>query len=321
MKMELKAINTRFRAYQLGEPGSSFSYFADGHFTLIEAKLTDRSRNSLAAELKACGKTSIDTLHITSWDKDHCDLKELQEILQTLKPKKIEYPGYEHDTDSCKDCLREILGYRDARRKAALSMVARPIDPPYVKSLDDAKEFGYSDIYYHPKDIYPESNDNSTVKLFRGGMFNVASLGDISHPNIGSYLRRSRTFKSEVDVLLLAHHGSDNDVNSKKFFKTIRPTIAICSSDHSNQYGHPHQNVRDALYETGVRIYTTKTGDVLVESIPNHRKEYVVTNYKGNTTDASSTERYVSKKFDLLKMNDDTVRNRINPGFKKRKFI
>ncbi|MBU2811069.1 hypothetical protein HF669_06680 [Acidithiobacillus thiooxidans] len=61
MKIELKPIKTRFRAYQLCEPGSSFSYFADNHFTLIEAKLTDNSYASLVAELKACEKTTIDT--------------------------------------------------------------------------------------------------------------------------------------------------------------------------------------------------------------------------------------------------------------------
>lgn len=316
MKIELKPVITRFRAYQLGEPGASFSYFSDGHFTLTEAKLTDQSYASLSTELEACGKTSIDTLHITSWDQDHCDFKELQEILSTLQPKKIEYPGYKHDSENYKNCLHEILRYKDARHKAAKSMIALCIDPPYVKGLGEAKGLGYNDIFFHPKEKFTGSNDNSTVKLYRGGMFNVASLGDVEHPNIGSMLRRSRSFQTEVDILILAHHGSNNDVNSKKFFETVRPTIAVCSADYDNQYGHPHDDVRKALYEAGVRIVTTKTGDVLIESVPNHRKEYQVTNYMSNTTDISSQNRYVSKKFRLLNMNADTIRNRLNPGFK-----
>lgn len=320
MNMEPKPIYTRFRAYQLGEPGSSFSYFADGHFTLIEAKLTDRSRQSLATELKVCSKSTIDTLHITSWDQDHCNFTELEEILRVLKPKRIEYPGYRHDSANAKNCLHEILRYQEARRKAALSMVARRIDPPYVKSLEEAKGLGYSDIIYHPKEVFDGSNDNSTVKLYRGGMFNVASLGDVEHPNIGSMLRRTQSFKTEVDVLLLAHHGSDNDVNSKKFFQTVKPAIAVCSSDYDNKHGHPHEKVQDALHEAGVRVFTTKTGDVLIESVPSHRKEYQVTNYQRDTTKISSKEIYTSKKFHLLNMNDDAIRNRLNPGFKKRKF-
>jgi competence protein ComEC len=33
----MRGIRTRFRAYHLGSAGSSFSYFADGHFTIIGA--------------------------------------------------------------------------------------------------------------------------------------------------------------------------------------------------------------------------------------------------------------------------------------------
>ena len=69
---------TRFRAYQLGNKGSSYSYFDGRRFTLVEGRLTDLSRTRLAAELKVCGKTSIDTLHITSWDQDHCTPSELE---------------------------------------------------------------------------------------------------------------------------------------------------------------------------------------------------------------------------------------------------
>ena len=43
---------TRFRAYQLGTPGSSFSYSVDDHFTLIEARITTKSMLGISAELK-----------------------------------------------------------------------------------------------------------------------------------------------------------------------------------------------------------------------------------------------------------------------------
>ncbi|MDI1301004.1 MAG: hypothetical protein PSX71_03785 [bacterium] len=316
MKIELKVVPTRFRAYQLGEPGSSFSYFAGDHFTLIEARLTERSYESLLSELMSCGKSTIDTLHITSWDQDHCSFKELQEILHVLKPKKIEYPGYDHDSDNCGNCLEEIIRYQNERKRMALAMEARRIDPPYVNGLDSAKHLGYSDIFYHPREFYGGSNDNSTVKLFRSGMFNVASLGDIEHANIGAMLRRCRTFKSEVDILLLAHHGAKNDVNSKSLFRVVRPAIAVCSSDYDNQYGHPHDDVRSALDGLDILTLTTKRGDVLIESIPNHRKEYRVTDLISDSTRVSAREVFVSKKFHLLSMNQDSIRNRVLPGFK-----
>ena len=83
--MPAEQIHTRFRAYQLGSAGSFFSYYAAGKFTLIEARVGDVSRPNLVAELEACGKETIDTLHITSWDQDHCAVGSLQEILDMYK--------------------------------------------------------------------------------------------------------------------------------------------------------------------------------------------------------------------------------------------
>jgi competence protein ComEC len=89
----LKSIVTRFRAYQLGCAGSSFSYFANGHFTLLEARLNEINTPTLEQEMAACGVETIDTLHITSWDADHCSASELPDLLAMTRPAKIECPG------------------------------------------------------------------------------------------------------------------------------------------------------------------------------------------------------------------------------------
>jgi competence protein ComEC len=67
---------TRFRAYQLGTSGSSFSYFVDGHFTLLEGRMTDISRRTLISEMDKCDVQNADVLHMTSWDSDHCSASE-----------------------------------------------------------------------------------------------------------------------------------------------------------------------------------------------------------------------------------------------------
>src|SRR5438132_11514245 len=95
----MRGILTRFRAYQLGSPGSSFSYFADGHFTVVEGRLTALSRRSLLVEMTACGVAAANSLHITSWDDDHCNSNELEELLELTLPVTIECPGYNPYTD------------------------------------------------------------------------------------------------------------------------------------------------------------------------------------------------------------------------------
>ena len=313
----LKGVHTRFRAYQIGEPGSSYSYWANGHFTLIEARRTEEySYKTLTHELAMCEKDTIDTLHITSWDVDHCNPGDLEWILENLKPRKVEFPGYEPHTDSAKTSMKLINDYR---RKTSTS---RPIStiqvtPSYIESLEKAKNLGYQDLFYHPKKIYENnSNNNSTVKVFRSGAFNVASLGDVEHSNIGAYLRSCKIFCSEVDVLVLPHHGAPSDITTKKFLEEVRPSVAICTSNYDNQYSHPCDEIRSILHELEIPIFTTKTGDVIIESIRSHTTQYRLTNLISNSQKVSSDSEFQSKKAKLLNQNADTISNRYHPGFK-----
>lgn len=317
MSVGVRSVVTRFRAYQLGTAGSSFSYFADSHFTLIEARVTEKSWPQLQAELRCCDKVTIDTLHITSWDQDHCAFSDLDWILSNLTPSRVEYPGYPPSTDSGKDCLKKLSDYKLVQIRRGRKIALQRVDPDYIKSLDAAETRSYNNIFYHPKTLYENSsNNNSTVKLFRKGMFNVASLGDVEHPNIGSMLRRCRIFASETDVLILAHHGADNGLTTKNFLETVKPSLAICSSNYHNQYEHPKTEIRALLHELGIPLYTTKTGDVIIESLPHHRVDYKVWNLMSDSSAVSSTKKFKSRKFKLLTMNADTIRNIRHPGFK-----
>lgn len=239
MSNSLKSVITRFRAYQLGQAGSSFSYFGDGHFTLIEAVITDINRPRLLEELKFCGKTKVDTLHITSWDQDHCSESGLEWILANLAPSKIEYPGYTPHTECGKVCLSAIRAYERRWVTKGYSVKAQAIDPTYITSLEAATQLGYRDIFYHPRHLHDSSNNNSTIKFFRRGSFNVLSLGDVEDQNIAAMLRRCKTLCREVDVMILAHHGADNGFTTKKFLEEINPSVAICSSNYDNEFDHP----------------------------------------------------------------------------------
>src|SRR6266542_1268770 len=265
---------TRFRAYQLGNPGSSFSYFDGKTFTLIEARLTELSRPRVKKEMEICDVSRVGCLHITSWDTDHCAESELEEILYTLFPYKIEYPGYPPKSDTAVQCLKLIREYNSRLREHGLTASIQSIDPPYVNGLSPAEALGYRDVVYHPRYLSDKPNDNSTVKLFRTGCFNVASLGDVEDPMIGAMLRRCRLFSSELDVMILAHHGTDNGFTTGKFLKFVKPTVAICSSDYANQYDHPRDEIRDLLYEQKIPLYTTKTGDVAIQSQHTHTHLY-----------------------------------------------
>jgi len=305
--MSIKSVKTRFRAYQLNSAGSSFSYASGNIFVLIEGRYCDGNEDSIKQELKICGFEHITTLHITSWDQDHCSPKQLEKILAELKPSKIQYPGYKPHSECGIESLKIIGSYK--RNKAKATVVA--VTPKYIESLDSASNYGYNNIMYWPKEIDSENaNNNSTVKQFRSGSFNVLSLGDVESTQISSYLRRTRTINSEVDVMIMAHHGADNGFTTSAFLKAVKPTLAIATSNYGNQYDHPKPEIRELLHKHDVRLFTTKTGDVIVNSLDNHTGKYEVINLKAGSTSVSSHYVGYARKRDYLKNNADTMRDR-----------
>lgn len=303
MESLLQQKPTRFRAYQLGSAGSSFSYFDGSHFTLIEARLTNTNRRTLKAELKACGISTIHCLHITSWDTDHCAKADLEEIIETWAPAKIEHPGYDPHSETGKECLKIINAYKNRPQKTVIK-----VDPPYLDSLKPGTKWGYRNILYWPKKIDTESsNNNSSVKFFRTGCFNVLSLGDLECTNIADYLKGRTTLQCETDILILAHHGADNGFTTRAFLKRLKPKVAICSSPYGSQFDHPRQSVRDLLHEQGIKIYTTKSGDVVISSMSPHKKSYIVNNLQANSTEISSSKVFKSRKSEYL-TNQDKAR-------------
>lgn len=288
--MEYLSRYTRFRAYQLGNEGSSFSYFDGTRFTLIEARITEKNASSIVNELKLCNnKERIDCLHITSWDTDHCSKGDLEEIIKYLKPDRIEYPGYSPHTDSGKECLAIVRKHNNPVK----------IDPSYVHSLNPANNWTYRDVLYDNRKNHEEPNNNSSVRFFRSGSFTVLSLGDLENVEIANYLIGTGSIiNNEVDVMILAHHGADNGFTSQKFIQAISPKVAICTSNYDNQYEHPKQEIRDLLYENEVTLYTTKTGDVVIESTDLHKTNYRSINLITNSTEVSSVKEFTTKRYD-----------------------
>jgi competence protein ComEC len=305
----MKSVPTRFRAYQLGNAGSSFSYFAGGHFTVIEGRLTETSRPSLEREMKRCVVTAADTLHITSWDADHCAASELEELLDLTSPRRIEIPGYDPHCDHAENAAAIIEAFRKKKQTSNRVVTVEAITPESIDGYQTADKLAFDNIFYHPRWIDETcNNNNSTVKFFRRGSFDVLSLGDVESPDIAARLRRSKILRLETDVMILAHHGADNGFTTKKFLRHIEPQLAICSSDYDNKHEHPDQVIRDLLHEEKIAPMTTKTGDVIVKSIDDHTGLFRAINLKANSTEISSQMDFRAKKAKLLSYNLDTIR-------------
>lgn len=291
INLKLKNMKkTRFRAYQLGEKGSSFSYSVDEYFTLIEGRYNEVNKANVLYEMNCAGATRVSCLHITSWDEDHCKELELRNILNELSPLRIEYPGYEPDSDCGKACKKLIQNYCVRN-----NILAQAVTPDYINSLDAGVTKQYTDILYNPIDNHTSHNDNSIVKLFRQGRFTLLSLGDCESKEIAQTIEKGSIASTEVDVMILAHHGADNGFTTEEFVNNINPKVAICSSNYDNQFEHPRQEVRNILYNHKpiIPLYTTKTGDVVITC--NEDNIVHVYNLISNNTKISSLKTFLPK--------------------------
>lgn len=102
-----------------------------------------------------------------------------------------------------------------------------------------------------PKSGYQESNDNSLVLSLKYREREVLFTGDIS-----STVEDDLTDKlNAVDILKVAHHGSDTS-SSERFLQLTSPEYAVISVG-VNSYGHPSEQVLERLNHIGAKVFRT----------------------------------------------------------------
>lgn len=134
------------------------------------------------------------------------------------------------------------------------------------------------------------------IKLFRSNGFNVSSFGDCESKEISDRLGRSSILCTELDVMILAHHGAKNGFTNEEFLKRTAPILAVCNSNYDNQYEHPKQEIRDMLHKLDIPVFTTKTGDVLIYQQAGSEKA-IIHNLISDKTRESSRYQFTPKRF------------------------
>jgi len=99
----------------------------------------------------------------------------------------------------------------------------------------------------------------------------------------------------EVDVLILPHHGSSKDFTTSEFLKALNPTVCIALVDRENQYGHPDATVCQRV-NADSWYYSTKDGDVIIETSGDDNKNYTVYDYITGGENRKSVREFESKK-------------------------
>ena len=104
-----------------------------------------------------------------------------------------------------------------------------------------------------PSDL--ENNASSIVVLLSYGEIDFLLTGDLPK-RIEEYLVIREGEYLESEVLKVGHHGSRTST-SDLFLETVNPDYAVLSYAKDNSYGHPHVEVTDLLFNSGIEVLST----------------------------------------------------------------
>ena len=105
-----------------------------------------------------------------------------------------------------------------------------------------------------PVTIQPDPNDNSMVIHTTFGPLSFLLTGDISSQQEMVFLTQYP--KKAVDVLMVAHHGSQTST-SAVLLEQLTPGYAIISVGKNNSFHHPHPDVITRLQAHQIQLFQT----------------------------------------------------------------
>lgn len=220
----------------------------NGVYTLVDTGL--ESKYSVVKNyLTKRGITKLTNLVITHPDADHMGGADL--VIQ-------DYPidhFYTTDYSSTTNEYKEMMNAASAKGLSVEYVTAG-------KTLEVGGSATCTVLSPEDKN-YDASNDASVVLKVVNGKNSFLLTGDIPAAVEGSLWQN---YDVDVDVLQVAHHGSDYS-SAMMFLSKTSPAYAVISVGADNSYGHPSQTVLNRLANFTKNILRTdKNGTIVFQS-------------------------------------------------------
>ena len=232
-RIKVSADSSKVHFIDVGQGDSELVELPNGQTMLIDAG-TPQSGNQVANEIKSLGYSRIDYLVATHPHADH--IGGMAEIINSFDIGEIYMPKVSTTTATYENLLDAIAakGLSIHTAKAGVTIAADNTFSVQIISpmLDD-----YADI-----------NDWSVIIRYNTASKNVLFTGDAGKDVIRD------TNPGKIDVLKVSHHGSRTGTD-EALATELSPAYAVISCGLNNSYGHPHEEVLDAL--KGTQLYRT----------------------------------------------------------------
>ncbi|PJE64780.1 MAG: hypothetical protein COU90_00745 [Candidatus Ryanbacteria bacterium CG10_big_fil_rev_8_21_14_0_10_43_42] len=229
--------------FDVGQGDSIFIETVSGNQILIDGGPTDAVLAQLGRVMSSYDR-SIDMLILTHPDADH--LNGLVDVIGRYEIGTVVETGVLHETEEYK-VWHERIGekeipviYAHAGQEFLLDkhVTLKILAPFYEQAGKEVKKI----------------NNTSVVARLDYGESSLLLTGDIESSEERKLVILSESL--DTDILKVGHHGSKTS-SSDIFLEKISPMVALVSVGRNSRYGHPHQEVLNALKREHVEVHRT----------------------------------------------------------------
>ena len=245
-------------ALDIGQ-GDALIVQSNNNIVLID---TGKNDSMLLSALAQNSISRLDAVIITHNDLDHYGSLEALEGVVPIKEIYLHHDDYavnDVKANELRNTANRIVGAENMKSLSLGDVISvGDVDLEVIwpdKYKDDG---GNADSLSVMLSADVNSDGNAEATAFLGGDAEIEEMEEmISSGNLG-----------DVDIYKVAHHGSRNGTN-EEIAHELMPEISIVSCGLDNSYGHPAQNVLDALNGVNSKILRTDLqGSVTCEFTP-----------------------------------------------------
>jgi competence protein ComEC len=212
-------------------------------FALVDTGV-EQAFPKINSELQEMGCGEINVLVLTHPDADH--VGSAVGVLNNFKVDKVWQSGFTKDTKVWQDTTATI-GARQVPNETVQKGTQDVWNGATVKVMNPSPQTA------------TDSNNSSVVLLVSVGDKDIMLMGDAENEAQASMAQDPLP---EVEVYKVPHHGSAGACY-QPFLTSIHPDYSVIEVGAGNKYGHPRQEVLDALAGIGSKVYRTdQNGDV-----------------------------------------------------------
>lgn len=241
----------------VGQGDAIFIRFPDGKDMLIDCgsgtTAGTEMRNKFSEYLIDLNVGVLDYFIVTHPDSDHVNLANI--VLNNFEVKNIYYNDLEADTEVYGNFLTLA-----ENENAALFEIDADGEQYFIENT----AAGYRmDIYAPGYERFSGDNAMSVICLLSYGERKILFTGD-AEANTENYFMSLFGSPIDIDILKVAHHGSDTGTQ-EDFLNFFTPEYAVISVGETNSHNHPSAEVMNRLFNNGVATYrTNRHGNIVL---------------------------------------------------------